>query len=252
MARGNKTMAGLASVTFRTLEPEAIVTLAAEVGLGQIEWGGDVHVPAGNLPLARRIGVLTRAYGLEVCSYGSYHRLCQGRDFRPVVDTAAALGAPNIRVWAGDKGPDRADDAYFARAAGELRVLCGMAGKVGITVSLEHHRWTLTQTAQAALRLLAAADCPNLRTYWQPNPELIKTEHLAELKLLAPRLSALHVFHWARDGNRLPLAEGEYAWRDYLRATGAKKPLLLEFVRDDDPARLRADAETLLRWEADG
>ena len=66
---------GLVSVSFRSLPPEEIVRLAAGCGLGAIEWGGDVHVPPGDIANAARVGEMTRAAGLAVSSYGSYYRL---------------------------------------------------------------------------------------------------------------------------------------------------------------------------------
>ena len=45
-------------------------------------------------------------------------------DFQPVLKAAARLGAPNIRIWAGDRSPAQADAAYRAQAARELEALC--------------------------------------------------------------------------------------------------------------------------------
>jgi sugar phosphate isomerase/epimerase len=58
----------------------------------------------------------------------------------------------------------------------------------------------------------------------------------------------VHVFHWPRRGERAPLADGAGDWVRYLRIlrdAGHACPLLLEFVRNDDPEQLVADAETL-------
>ena len=35
---------GLVSITFRKLQPDAIIKLVAQAGLTGIEWGGDVYV----------------------------------------------------------------------------------------------------------------------------------------------------------------------------------------------------------------
>jgi len=106
---------GLVSITFRELPPEQIISLATEAGLGSIEWGGDVHVPHGDLKSAQRVARLTADAGLEVSAYGSYYRAAgrqsTGVDFESVYKTALALGAPIIRVWAGGVGSSRADAA---------------------------------------------------------------------------------------------------------------------------------------------
>ena len=69
---------GLVSVTFRQLAPREIVQLAAAAGLRGIEWGGDIHVPHGDLQAARAVRDITAAAGLQVLAYGSYFRLEPG------------------------------------------------------------------------------------------------------------------------------------------------------------------------------
>jgi len=44
---------GLVTVTFRQLSPEQIANAAKKAGLQVLEWGGDVHVPAGDTMRAR-------------------------------------------------------------------------------------------------------------------------------------------------------------------------------------------------------
>src|SRR5262245_16795172 len=93
---------GLVSVTFRQLGPGEIIALAVEHGMRAIEWGGDVHVPVGDLVVAREVGRWCVDAGIIVEAYGSYYRGIG--DFAPVLETALALGAPRIRVWAGELG----------------------------------------------------------------------------------------------------------------------------------------------------
>ena len=42
-------MTGLVSVTFRDKTPAEIVSEVKKAGLDAIEWGGDVHVPHGDV-----------------------------------------------------------------------------------------------------------------------------------------------------------------------------------------------------------
>ncbi|MCI8442783.1 MAG: sugar phosphate isomerase/epimerase [Provencibacterium sp.] len=246
-------MTGLVSVTFRELSPEEIIALAKEAGLEGIEWGGDIHVPAGEPDLARRVGEATRAAGLQVISYGSYYRLMAQEKpeqaFLPWLETAKALRAPNVRIWAGGKTPEQADEAYRQAAAAELRCLCALAGEKGLSVSLEYHRGTLTQTAESALSLKKAADSENLFLYWQPNPDIPHEKNLQELQAVKPYLSHLHVFHWRNPNNtRYPLAEGAQEWRAYIEAAGKEHGYLMEFVRDAAVPQFQEDARTLLQW----
>ena len=97
---------GLVSISFRKLSWQDTLSLAKTAGLEAIEWGGDVHVPHGDVALAREVGEATRAAGLEVAAYGSYYRLGEpAPDFSDVLASAKALGAPIIRIWAGSYGP---------------------------------------------------------------------------------------------------------------------------------------------------
>lgn len=247
-------MTGLTSVTFRKRKADEIIRLASEAELDGVEWGSDVHVPAGDAETAKKVGGETAAAGLRVLSYGSYYRLCARKDpeeaFAPLLKSAAALGAPNIRIWAGSKQPADAPDSYYARAAEELRVICGMAAAEGIRVSTEYHRGTLTQNAESTIKLVRLADCENFGTYWQPNPELNPAQNRTELRRLRPYLTNIHVFKWRGDDRR-PLSEGREEWLDYIRTADAdpeKTSYILEFVRDDSPEAFLNDAKTLNEW----
>ena len=55
-------ISGLVSVSFRKESPEAIVAAAAQAGLQGIEWGGDIHVPCGDIENAKRVSALTHWY----------------------------------------------------------------------------------------------------------------------------------------------------------------------------------------------
>ena len=68
-----------------------------------------------------------------------------------------------------------------------------------------------------------------------------------------PRLIGLHVFHWdGKTRERLPLVDGSEAWAAYLAKAPKCGDLFasLEFVADDDPENMVADAATLREWLA--
>ncbi|MCX7868671.1 MAG: hypothetical protein N2322_01855, partial [Terrimicrobiaceae bacterium] len=107
---------GLVSISFRQLAPAEIVRLCTRAGLGLVEWGGDVHVPHGNLEAAKSVRRLTADAGLHTAAYGSYLRLGQPEpSLEAVLDTAAELGAPVVRVWAGSKGSAEATPEDWSR-----------------------------------------------------------------------------------------------------------------------------------------
>src|SRR4051794_38844460 len=65
----------LVSVAFRHLSPKDVVALVRQAELNSIEWGGDVHVPPGELGVADEVARLMHDAGLIVASYGSYYRV---------------------------------------------------------------------------------------------------------------------------------------------------------------------------------
>lgn len=246
---------GLCSVALRGCSPAEVIEAAAGAGLAGIEWGADVHVPPGELATAADVAARCGNAGIAVVSYGSY--LCAGRDdgFDQVFDTARAVGALNVRVWAGDRASSHADVPHREAVATALRHWCALAAVDGLTVSLEHHAGTLTDDAASSLALLDEVDAPNLRTYWQPRDGDAGEPDLGELDAVRPHLAHVHVFWWRSWADRFPLAAGEAFWRRALaRAAAAPSPIsggryaLIEFVKDDDPEQLAADAAALRSW----
>ena len=55
----NAIRTGLTSVTFRQKTIDEIVALAHKAQLDGIEWGGDLHVPAGDVQAARHAAKAT-------------------------------------------------------------------------------------------------------------------------------------------------------------------------------------------------
>ena len=238
--------AGLLSVTLRELTPERVAAVAAGAGLTEVEWGGDIHVPHGDLSAAARVAALSARMGLTVSAYGSYYRLGHSDDAEAVVATAARLGAPVIRVWAGRQGSAAADAAYRARVRDDALRLADLAGGIGLV--LEYHRDTLTDTRASTAALLEELRPAGVRSLWQPQPERSVGENTADLRALLPDLANLHVFAWNPDRSRLPLAAHRRRWVVWL-AVAAEAPgdryAGLEFVPGDDPAQVLTDAATL-------
>ena len=66
---------GLVSISFRSNSVEEIAKAAQSAGLEAIEWGGDVHVPHGDIAAARRAAEISAKYGLKTVHYGSYYKI---------------------------------------------------------------------------------------------------------------------------------------------------------------------------------
>lgn len=254
---------GLCSVTFRSLEAEEVIGLAAEAGLEVIEWGADVHVPAGDIERAAQVATETEDAGLASCSYGSYFRAGADEPLTPVLDSAEALGVDRVRIWAGHRGSADASEQHWAEIVARLRDAATEADARGIGLALEFHSGTLADTAPTALRLLADVDSPALSTYWQPTVGAGVEAVLGEYRALAAHTTAAHVFSWWPAQERLPLRARDALWRRFFaeaqaqpapgiasRASTAAPTLgvrdaLLEFLPGDDPALLRGEAEAL-------
>lgn len=226
--------------------------MAAQAKLDCIEWGGDIHVPHGDLAAAQDALTLTRQAQLKVAAYGSYYRAGHSLEtFPAVLRTALALEAPVIRVWAGTQNPEEADDAYRRQVSEDLRRICELAAPAKVLVALEFHRNTLTNTALSTRQLLEEVNHPQLKTLWQPRVDASFSEAKNDLEVLAPWLEHLHVFQW-NGTERRPLAEGALVWPKYLgvASTARETPIaaLLEFVREDTPDQFFEDARQLHQW----
>lgn len=250
-----RTSAGLCSVTLRDHSPASVLRVAAAAGLDAVEWGGDVHVPPGDTATAAAVAAATADAGLRVASYGSYHRALDPTGFDDVLVCALALGAPRIRVWAGDVGSARATRAERDRVVAGCADAVRRAGDAGVEIGLERHGGTLTDTPASTAELLAAVDdavgAATLTTYWQPPVDAPDDEALAGLSALLDRVSTVHVFSWWPGSERNPLASREALWGrvfELLATTGRDHDALLEFVPDDDPRHLPDEAATLRGW----
>lgn len=246
---------GLVSVTFRKLSPREIAGLVKKAGLRGIEWGGDIHVPHGDLARAREVREITMEHGLTTAAYGSYYRAGQGEGagpaFEQVLETAVELGAPTIRVWPGTAGSDVVDEEGRWKVIHDLRRIAGLAAKAGVSVSTEFHGGTLTDTNESAGKLLVEVDHPNLFTYWQPHNGEATDVCVAGLREVLPRVTNVHVFHWwPTPAERHPLADGAERWAEFwkvIKQASGDRYALMEFVQDDAVEAFERDAVTLLQ-----
>lgn len=239
---------GLVSISFRALPPEAVMRLAADNGLKAVEWGGDVHAPDSRTAAALKsacadCGLLTR-------SFGSYCKLTvtPAETFSASLAAAQALGARYMRIWAGVKASADMTEADYAAMAAEAKAWATEAEKAGVTLCLECHPDTLTDRYENTVRFLSDVGSPALKTYWQPNQHLDEAYNLAAAKALAPHCPVIHVFNW-KGPERYPLGAGLAVWRKYLdifAAAGSDCDALLEFMPDDRPESLPAEAAALL------
>lgn len=245
---------GLCSVSFRQKTPDEIIDLTKKSGLTAIEWASDAHAHEGDVALAKEIRKKTEDAGLEVSSYGSYYALGSKQDVVPFLQTAEALGAKEMRIWAGS-----APSAYYlpdARAAlvREAKEAARLAKEFGVSISTECHAHTLTDFSDSLLKLLEEVDADNFKTYWQPLLHFLPEEHPTELARVhsSGKLTNLHVYQFKLfEGEReqLLLSEGYKPWSEFFSFLSKDKEeryALLEFVREGKDESLLADAKTLI------
>ena len=237
---------GLVSVSFRGLSPEEIIRIAKDAGLSRIEWGSDVHAPFDDAERLSTIAACQRSAGLRCSSYGTYFVL--GRDDPAVLSryiaAAKCLDTSVLRLWCGTKGSSDYTPQELQALYEDCRSAASIAQAHGVTLCMECHNHTLTDTKESALALMEAISSPAFRMYCQPNQLRSEQENLQYLKLLRPYIVLVHVFQW-KDVCRFPLADGIEVWKAYLRTLKKETTLLLEFMPDDQPQSLPIEAAAL-------
>ena len=254
---------GLCSITFRKLSPKELAALAKKAELDVIEWGSDVHCPAGNLDVAKEVAAITAEAGLATSSYGSYYWIGTFENFEDYAKSAEVLGAKTIRVWAYEQLSSMATAEDWQKAIEDSRRIADIAAAKGLSISYEYHGGTLTDTIDATVRLLTETDRDNIFTYWQPPVGSCPDQNLCDIDVLLKmkKLSNLHLFSWipAEGGGieKLPLEGLGEDWKRYIKAAVPADPtlllehtteppsLLLEFTKGDCTQQFLEDAKFL-------
>ncbi len=237
---------GIFSVTFRPKSREEIVGLTKEAGLDAILWGGDVHVPHGELVLARETLALCQSHDIGTDVYGSYYKISP-HGISAVLDTADALGTKTVRIWAGTKGSADVSEDERRALTEQLIKDADTALSRGFTLAFEYHGGTLTDNAESALRLIREVDRKNVRLHWQPNQYRDFEFNKTACRLVAPYVDAVHVFAWVGN-DKFPLSTQQYEWQTYfsiLAEHGSCSLAALEFLPAECREDLLRDTETL-------
>lgn len=246
-------ISGLVSISFRKLSYKEIIDITAESGLSAIEWGGDVHVPLGELDIADKVRLATAERGLTVPEYGSYYVISKSgaEKAQAAISSARALGTRVIRVWASDKNRSAMSDEEYLAAVEDAKMLCDSAPD--LTFCLECHNHSITEDYRDAAAYIADVGRANFKTFWQPNQFRDHSYNTEALEALLPSVVSVHVFSW--EGNaHYPLDHHAERWADYLailkRSDADKIHLMLEFMHDNSQASLKNTADVLNRWIA--
>ncbi len=242
---------GLVSVSFRDKSVDEIIKYTKQAGLQAIEWGSDIHVPFGNIELAKDVKEKTEKAGLTVSSYGSYFRfgVPENTDeiWQSYLNTALALGCSVIRVWCGNQGSREISVEEYDLAVEQAKRYCQMAEKSGITVTMECHNYTITDDYDSTLKFLKDVSCSNLKMYWQPNQFRADDYNIDSLNALLDYIVNIHVFYWIGK-EKFPLSDGYTIWKKYVEICKNENKdyyFLLEFMHDNKIESLNMTAKTL-------
>ena len=239
---------GLVSISFRSKSVEEIAREAQKAGLCAIEWGGDVHVPHGDVKAAEHAAAVSAKYNLRILHYGSYYKIGYSDPelFSAVLKSAKILGAPIIRVWAGEGiHPDTVSESDYQRIVEDAKRICDMAGD--ILIATECHNDTLTENYKSALQFFKDVNRKNLRTLWQPNQNHGFEYDLEAIDALKPYIVGVHVFNWeGSKPEKYPLAMGAEKWAQYMKKLPETElGYMLEFMPDDNIESLTDESKTL-------
>ena len=201
----------LCSIAFRERLLEYALDLAADVGFQGVEiWGREPHISqefdANRVAAVRRMGA---ERGLEVPVFGSYLRLGatnanQGGDvsLKDVLQTAAELGSPIIRVWASDVGSAEADEATWRSTVREVREAAASVAKMEMVLAAEMHSNTLADTGKSARRLLEEVDSEGFALNFQPSSRPEEESAMERLEAVLPAVVHVHAQNYAPLGER--------------------------------------------------
>ena len=246
--------AGIVSVTFRQYDFIDIIKYIKLTDMSCIEWGSDIHLPYGEQKKAAAVAQEMAKNNLAAASYGSYYRLgqpCEPGLVSMIIETAKKISAPMIRVWGGTTGSGSLDSQGRKKIIDDALIIAESAKKENIKISLEYHADTITDTAESALDFIKEvrqSGGENVYLYWQQNQYKTFGENKAELELICPYISNIHVFAWEKN-ERLPLIEHRGRWESYiniLKDAGENHDFLLEFVKGDTVGQMVEDAKVLI------
>lgn len=239
---------GVVSVSFRELSAEEVISITKEAGLSAIEWGSDVHAPADDIEKIRSIAKMQRVASLVCSSYGTYFRLgVDSADELPkYIKAAKILGTDVLRLWCGKKNFDDMSDGEKSFIISESKKAANIAEREGVTLCMECHRNTFTNSLDGALNLMSSVNSSAFRMYWQPSTTAEHASNIEYATKIAPYTVNIHVFYY-KNGAACPLEEGLHVWREYLDCFSPDGYLLLEFMPDKKPTSLKREAESLVK-----
>lgn len=162
---------------------------------------------------APEIRDMVSAAGLETAALAGYHTVDQHEATEKMLEAAAIMGAPKMRVNAPYyEGAVRYDE-LFAGARGDLEWTAAKAAAAGVKVCIETHMGQIAPSASAARRLLDGLDPAAVGIIYDPGNMVTEGYEQTEmgLEIMGPYLAHVHAKNgaWFKSEDAAP---GEYAW----------------------------------------
>ena len=169
---------GLASVSFRRHSPKEILDAARAASLECIEWGSDVHAPCRDTDRLREISELQKQYGIFCSSYGTYFRFGETPigELEHYIKGAQLLGTDILRLWCGVKSGKEMTDAEKDSLFSACRKAESIAKESGVTLCMECHKNTFTESPDDAVYLMQEINSPHFRMYGRTPTKTVKTQ----------------------------------------------------------------------------
>ena len=155
---------------------EEAASAAERYGYAAIEWrlaDGAIIGPDASADVRRRLREVAAAHGVEVACLDSSCKVVQTEPQeraatieagQRMLDLAAEVGAPFLRVFGGELPPNTTRASLLGSAAEVLHALGSYGVERNVTVILEtHDAWTNSKDVRA---LLQAAASPSVKVLW--------------------------------------------------------------------------------------
>jgi sugar phosphate isomerase/epimerase len=149
------------------------------------------------------------------------------------IDVTESLGAPHLRVFAGELPPGATVQQAIEWTVDSLKVACEYAGKKGITIGVEDHEG-ITQNADACLEIIHRVDSP----YFGINLDVTnfiptaKADAYAQIEATIPYATHAHIRDRFADGQTVDL---DRVWQIFARAN-YKGFMSAEYEGEEDPS----------------
>lgn len=214
---------------------EEAVVAAVRYGYEAIEWrlaDGETIEPDAPAEIRHRLRKAPAAHGIEIACLDTSCRVAQGslearatviKAGMRMIDMAAELGAPFMRVFGGELPAITTRAAMLGPTAEVLYALGIYGSECGVTVTLEtHDAWTRSEDV---LALVQAVALPSVRVLWDTH-HTYRTGEAPEqtLTLLGDAIAYVHLKDSRLTGDKsdswtyCPLNEGDVPLREICSA----------------------------------